>query len=864
MTRPRPAIALKLGSVATLVSLAFAAFFRGFFPIKPLVPGYSLPEAFARETGDPSSRPFSRLVFVLVDALRSDFVFSSDSSMAFARSLVETDRASPYTAIAQPPTVTLSRLKALTTGSNPTFLDAILNIADETSTSAGLEHVDSWVRQFRTRGRGETRIAFAGDDTWLRLFPREWFTWSEGVSSFFVSDTEVVDANVTRHLDALLAIDDADVQGRPPTDWDVLVLHYLGLDHVGHLEGPNSPLMGPKQEEMDDVVRRVFETLQRRDEKDGGKSLLVLVGDHGMTEGGNHGGSTEGETSSALLIISPSLEPESTSRVQPERSGTYGYHEVVHQVDLVPTLSVLFDLGIPQNSIGKVIESAVRRLRPSALESGLRGNVNQIEAVLRAAGIDGETLLCQVAADHGLSCGEKLLLPSSVHSDFLRRAQDQLMNSVGDYNLVYLALSCAGLALTSAYLVKLSITSAREERPVTKRLVTLALAAHLGSFFATSFIEEEHEFWYFVTATSCLLLALGGSRTNRDRISLVASAAGIRVMRSWSPNGQKDVPNESISFWLAQHDDVSSLLMIATYVFVLVRVVASLSRAARSLAGRGLSPGHLFRHALAFAVLATIACLQVATGVLLKLLDGGPSHMIRTIRELLEVLELDNPVILARSGYVLGSLGWSMSTLLSRFSSNSLQKSLSTIRLAHVSLVLMSLTRQANVPLFSILWLHRDALDRLASSTSPLVFALTFIAFQSASFFALGGSNSLATVDLSQAYNGLSSYSFPLVTLLTYLSNFSGPLFFAVSSRLSLSSDIPPSPPSRAPTTARQSIYTTTFFALSLTTMALSATHFRYHLFAFTVFSPAVLYKGVWWAFVQLGTNEGWSRLLSI
>jgi predicted AlkP superfamily pyrophosphatase or phosphodiesterase len=36
-----------------------------------------------------------------------------------------------------------------------------------------------------------------------------------------------VDENVTRHLDEELERD----------DWDVMILHYLGLDHIGHLEG---------------------------------------------------------------------------------------------------------------------------------------------------------------------------------------------------------------------------------------------------------------------------------------------------------------------------------------------------------------------------------------------------------------------------------------------------------------------------------------------------------------------------------------------------------------------------------------------------------------------------------------------------
>lgn len=73
--------------------------------------------------------------------------------------------------------------------------------------------------------------------------------------------------------------------------------------------------MAPKQKEMDDVIKRLFEYLRRKDADDGRSSLLVLVGDHGMSEvrsslnpsfgtpltreifqTGNHGGSTEGKT----------------------------------------------------------------------------------------------------------------------------------------------------------------------------------------------------------------------------------------------------------------------------------------------------------------------------------------------------------------------------------------------------------------------------------------------------------------------------------------------------------------------------------------------------------------------------------------
>lgn len=60
-----------------------------------------------------------------------------------------------------------------------------------------------------------------------------------------------VDDNVTRHLDRVLKRD----------DWDLLILHYLGLDHIGHVTGPNSPLVGPKLREMDNIVKKIHVSL---------------------------------------------------------------------------------------------------------------------------------------------------------------------------------------------------------------------------------------------------------------------------------------------------------------------------------------------------------------------------------------------------------------------------------------------------------------------------------------------------------------------------------------------------------------------------------------------------------------------------
>ncbi|GAA5892934.1 mannose-ethanolamine phosphotransferase LAS21 [Sporobolomyces salmoneus] len=794
-----------------LSSFGIACFFRGFFPLKPLVPGYTEPQRYSPfDTAKGSARdePFSRLVFMLVDALRSDFAFAPESEMKFVQSLIAEGHALPYTAIAQPPTVTLPRLKGLTTGSNPTFLDAILNIADEGSSSAALEHVDSWVRQLVHRDDKATKLVFAGDDTWLRLFPPSWFDWSEGVSSFFVSDTHIVDSNVTRHLDSLLSEQDTPAKS-PPSDWDVLIFHYLGLDHVGHLEGPKSPLMAPKQREMDGVLERLYQAAKERDERDGARTLLVLVGDHGMSESGNHGGSTESETSSALLLAAPSLHAKSTPD-HPHRHSQYRYHEVVQQVDLVPTLSVLFDLGIPKNSMGRLIASAVQRLRPSAFAHGLIENVKQMTDVLEAAGVDSNALLCRAANRFGRPC-DGSISTSDIDVDsgslFLELAQDELLVSFGNYRMNYLIAAILAFTVSSIAFVASSIGEARKEDTRTTNLIGLAVIAHCLSFFATSFIEEEHEFWFFVTITACILSSLGSKRSLRDRLGCLSVAAVIRVMRGWAHNGQKDFPNSSMSSYLAQHSTTTTLLVYTTYLSV-----------------------------------------TAIAGVLFKISTDG-SKVSSRLEEALQSFGVEESSTLARIGYVLGGFSWLIATIVRRHLPIEARKHLDTVRLSTLSLLLMSLTRSTNIPLFLLFWVQHFALVQLAPSISPIYFAFLSVAFQFCSFFALGGSNSLATVDLSQAYNGLDSYSFVLVGLLTYVSNFSGPIFFAFSSRALL------------PSRSSHTIFTTTFFALSLSTLAISAVHFRYHLFAFTVFSPAVLYRGGWWISVHLITNEVLSRL---
>ena len=74
---------------------------------------------------------------------------------------------------------------------------------------------------------------------------------------------------MTRHLEAELSRD----------DWDITILHYLGLDHIGHMAGPSSPLVKPKLDEMSDVIKRVYEELIKKPWKNGIAPMVSKIKD---------------------------------------------------------------------------------------------------------------------------------------------------------------------------------------------------------------------------------------------------------------------------------------------------------------------------------------------------------------------------------------------------------------------------------------------------------------------------------------------------------------------------------------------------------------------------------------------------------
>ncbi|MCJ1307548.1 mannose-ethanolamine phosphotransferase gpi13 [Agyrium rufum] len=298
----------------------------------------------SHERGCWHPKTFEKAVVVIIDALRYDFTVPGQGEPRHwhnaLRVFHETAVAEPYNAfllpfIADPPTTTLVRLKGLTTGNLPTFIDAGSNFA-----GTAIEE-DNLVAQLLHHNRTMVHL---GDDTWQALFPGYFdANLTRAYDSFNVWDLHTLDNGVTEHLFPLL-------EPANRTKWDVVFAHYLGVDHAGHRYGPDHPAMTAKLQQMDDVFRKVIQSIDD-------DTLLVVMGDHGMDAKGDHGGESDDEIEAAIWMYSRkgAFGRTRPDHLTPPRTAK---GRSVDQIDLVPTLSLLLGLPIPFNNLGTPIQEA--------------------------------------------------------------------------------------------------------------------------------------------------------------------------------------------------------------------------------------------------------------------------------------------------------------------------------------------------------------------------------------------------------------------------------------------------------------------------------------------------------------------------
>ena len=346
--------------------------------------------------------------------------------------------------------------------------------------------------------------------------------------------------------------------------------------------------MHPKQHEMDQIVKTIYRALEAQTHLR--TTLLVLCGDHGMNDAGNHGGSSSGETSAALVFISPQFQTLSQGRPCPAKpTSPHRFYDLVKQLDIVPTLATLLGFPIPSNSLGVVIPQLLDMWPDPADRLVLvKRNVDQMIKVFSlshgsnmvsdgtssqcAADLDGDGVEClldraqRVEKDDQASIYDRI----AAYLALLYNAQDTLSGAATEYNTGRLLIG-----LLSATMLVLSALATARFRPDISRStvlwISIIMLSQALSMFSSSFIEEEHHVWHWLSTGWMAWLYMAASRrtTSPAHWFFVALMCLARIEKRWNQTGQKYAGGMDIGkTYLTDHPLILLGLTSLTYLGV--------------------------------------------------------------------------------------------------------------------------------------------------------------------------------------------------------------------------------------------------------------------------------------------------------
>ncbi|XP_031627446.1 GPI ethanolamine phosphate transferase 2 [Contarinia nasturtii] len=836
-------------------------------------------------------RHVSRTVLMVIDAMRTDFLYNQqNTSMKYLNKIINDRTACMINLNVDVPTVTMPRIKAMTTGTVPNFIDVVMNLG-----SSEL-HMDSLLHQAYDNGRN---IVFCGDNTWVKMFPNMFLRQLENEDSLYVNDFYEGDKNITKKLSVELK----------RNDWELLILHFLGLDHIGHVEGPFSSKVPNKLREMDTVAMHIHLALSHMMQSSEEPPLFIVTSDHGMRDSGGHGGSSYAEVNVPLIFLGPSCI---------QTNDTY------NQIDISATLSVLLGLPIPASSSGQLIHNLL--------------DVLSMEQKLYCYFYNGQTLLAKLTLLNDAIENEEFFLQfndaKNAHKKFLQlnakendrlqyfksaerhyiSSSKEMSNRLADSyvnfdhlcialglfcsltSFLYVALkfvtkvkidpitiplkfttlfsfiasilhcnflgnsitksSFSGIPLFSIiYFVIFSnfnfllilirnidlVTSIKSMCKMTnfQKFLVFGVIFHAVSTFSSSFIEEEHQIWYYLNNTIWLMLYVMESRhfiskhltqkpeSNstalvQNQLKWAVLLCGHLIARRLNQTGDKWLNTPDIGDWLQMEDNRiwNSLFVSASLLLAYLT---------------SLDFGNILTNVLTLTACMLIYYYRTLNGSVyfagIKPSDSTGTALTLFWLNIIEIAAINYAPILFNA----------LKLKISRFDIKSIYGTLvvlSTlvIALTHkphniflISLLLFSCNKiQQSVP-FSI--------DQNSKSAGLLEQCVLHLWIGKQFFFYQGNSNSLASIDLAAGYIGLNSFNFAAVGFFLTLNTFSGPIL----SFLTFIHNTYDCTGQSSQTIVLPLIVLLVAFPFILYLFIILA--LRQHLFIWSVFSPRLLYE---------------------
>ncbi|TNV84491.1 hypothetical protein FGO68_gene11512 [Halteria grandinella] len=361
-------------------------------------------ESFSHEYYQNSTVPPKKLIMLMVDALREDFVemddllvpnqriFHKDSFYTHRRLQLFNNllREQPHNTILIPmlvqmPTVTMIRIQGTMTGA----LNSYIEIKDNFQSK--LIEEDSILYQLNNRGyprkyptsdqsEGGEYIVFAGDFIWEDQFG-PYFNRSYFHSSFNVRDLDSHDLKTT--YDLMNIMNDK--------NFTLLLGHIIGVDHGGHSGGANNLQIERKLYEAEQLIQNIINLMDN-------DTVLMVYGDHGMGNGGHHGGSTLLELSSAFFAYTKGGFPVKTAS-QEVKEHFDSLQASFKQLDIPSIATAILDLPIPFSNVGTLNPYLYTSLNINQLHQRMIKQVEQVALYVK--------VYCAESKDYW--CSEKII-----------------------------------------------------------------------------------------------------------------------------------------------------------------------------------------------------------------------------------------------------------------------------------------------------------------------------------------------------------------------------------------------------------------------------------------------------------------------
>lgn len=329
-----------------------------------------------------------------------------------------------------------------------------------------------------------------------------------------------------------------------------------------------------------------------------------------------------------------------------------------------------------------------------------------------------------------------------------------------------LTLFLASLSLLSSWKLGTNVVLLLEKQPRWFRLNSVVLFTclllYVAGLMGSSTIEEEHQTFYFIVSTLFFFQFVSRFRKSGNRMVLccgITLLSMTRLLRSWNQTGNKWLGGDDVHKWLLLEGNhhVSIILLMTSILWVLFYSYCRSSSISTDWIKKTFRICSLISSILLFVYKSSISRL--------------PLDQVTTARLLFFLIFIM---------FIISFFSNLKEEKMNRIHQKT-KKRIDLILISFSNLFLL-LHKPQNSFLIVGFWIQLLVFRFLSEDDQTFnnYFTLKWMGYSS--FFVLGNSNGISTIDISGAYTGLTDYNQFIVGSLVGIIILSGPIFFFLGS----------------------------------------------------------------------------------